>query len=808
MMAAKAPELIPSGIEPVDKLLGGLETGRIYLVHGEASGKSLFGIKFLIEGLKRGENGALVIRYSPEDAVRRFARLGYDCLEDVYSGRLVILEYSTEIIQQIMRLKVLTPVLRELEWLLGETRPRRLVFDPVTYLVAGEQGQLSSRVEEFTSWAQSFGATVTLVANGENDEVVRNITPLVRDSFRFDVKTTGERATRLFVFEKCEDIPDQPIEVNPARGVFLLSRTQKQESQEDSKLPRRSPFTGLDAITNPSELSAKPSTKSDLKAETGRHHAGTEHQVTVDAEKTIGSSDRPNITAPSTLGTFDSKEPSRTGKPSGGVNDARSGSSEEGKFDLLSDLLDDLAGAPSPIDLTALDADFFELEVPEPATEEGTRWVADLRNEGVKTQFSFGGQSSEGKSIDSGSGLIERTSEAGPGPSSQNKDAPERQGRRGSDAKKRIDLDSSISARAVEVLLRPPDVQSSVATSFSSATVAPTHSAEDRSVRPGVNPKDFNVLVINDDPASCRAITQALNEYTLEVVHDGVSGLATLISFKPDLVILDLELPIIDGFRILAHIRASLNMPIIVVSGSHMRASDRLLSTELGADYYMTEPFSPKELKQKARQLIARHRGITSWIVAGSSEERSERPARRGKDKKVSAQPESIGMPGDYFTSYPKFVAEVEMGVKASLEKGYVFSVVGCQIPNMTSDGGRGAIRLLELIRELVRDEDLISTNPWNYIVVLLADAEANGARAFVRRLRESIGKELQVEPSIWMRSFPELDTKVEESGSSSHETKKTGEQPVESISSEPSAPETAVRPDPHGSYIDLLEHL
>src|ERR1043165_3474292 len=142
MMTAKALNLIPSGIEPVDKLIGGLESGHLYLAHGEAAGKSLFGIKFLIEGLKRGENGALVIRYSPEDAVRRFARLGYDCLEDVYRGRLVILEYSDDIIQKIGKLRELTPVLRELEWLLGETRPKRLIFDPVASVLAGSEGNL------------------------------------------------------------------------------------------------------------------------------------------------------------------------------------------------------------------------------------------------------------------------------------------------------------------------------------------------------------------------------------------------------------------------------------------------------------------------------------------------------------------------------------------------------------------------------------------------------------------------------------------------------------------------------------------
>ncbi|HKP87686.1 MAG TPA: ATPase domain-containing protein, partial [Blastocatellia bacterium] len=176
-MDVKAPNIIPSGIEPVDKLLGGLESGQLYLVHGEASGKSLFGIKFLIEGLKRGENGALVIRHSREDVVRRFARLGYDCLEDVYSGRLLMLEYSGDIIQQIARLRQITPVLRELEWLLGETRPDRVIFDPVTSLVVGESGKLEPRVREFAEWARSFGATSVLIANGDKEDVIESFRP-------------------------------------------------------------------------------------------------------------------------------------------------------------------------------------------------------------------------------------------------------------------------------------------------------------------------------------------------------------------------------------------------------------------------------------------------------------------------------------------------------------------------------------------------------------------------------------------------------------------------------------------------------
>src|SRR4029453_14892769 len=194
-MESQSENMLISGIEPVDELMGGLNRGELYLVHGESVGKSLFGIKFLIEGLKQGENAALVIRYSPEDAVRRFARLGYDCLEDVYSGRLVILEYSDDIIQQISRLRELTPVLRELEWLLGETRPQRLIIDPVTSLVLSEVGNTNSRAQEFADWASSFGATVVLVANGDNQDVVDSFKPMVREVFRFEVRERADRAT-------------------------------------------------------------------------------------------------------------------------------------------------------------------------------------------------------------------------------------------------------------------------------------------------------------------------------------------------------------------------------------------------------------------------------------------------------------------------------------------------------------------------------------------------------------------------------------------------------------------------------------
>ena len=831
MMSAKAPKQIRSGIEPVDKLLGGLETGQLYLVHGDAAGKSLFGIKFLIEGLRRGETGALVIRYSPEDAVRRFARLGYDCLEDVYSGRLVILEYSNEIIQQIARLRALSPVLRELEWLLGVTKPDRLVFDPVTHLVVGD-GNLEARVKEFATWASSFGATVSLIANGDNEEVIRTFETLVSESFRFEVKEIDDRATRFLVFEK-SDIPDQPIEVDPSRGVFLLSRVRSAEPIAITAEPAQQAATPVPIETD----SQNSSSAAGASAIAGNPPVPESYPETIapleDTEpladlwsKTVGDllegmpDSRQSGAIPEETGT-------QTAIPDGaaGIGDAKPAEDNSGRTraatparqpradlpsDLLSDLLDDLAGAPSPLDLDALDMDYFELDLARhrPETTLLSVQVADISAE---TQSSGN---------DSPDVVVE--AESIPDPSGDQIDvsggdvvdeAVRATGERDFSARH----DSNLAARAVEILLRPPDASAGTITTVQSAPRSRPNARAGS--LPHVNPKEFNVLVIDDDVASSESSAQALSEYNVETVQDGISGLAKLISFRPDLVVLNVDLPIIDGFKILAHIRSSLNMPIIVVSGSRVRSSDRLLSTELGADYYLTKPFSVKELRHKARQLIARHRGISSWIVtAGRSEVRIPAPSADGhrverRGVRTGSAPASSAPTEDYFVDYTDFVSRVEKGVKAAIENGMSFSVVGCRVPQMTAAGGQTAIRLLELVHALVRGNDVISTNPHNDIVALLADADAAGARAFVSRLREHISRELNQEPSLWMRSFPDLEEKVESiraSASSYNPNRRAGdrlEQPAASRSGISSQIEpTSERPDARASYLDFLE--
>ena len=816
-MQAQPGKKINSGIEPVDELMSGLDHGQLYLVHGEASGKSLFGIKFLIEGLKQGKNGALVIRYSPEDAVRRFARLGYDCLEDVYSGRLVILEYSDDISQKIGKLRELTPLLRELEWLLGETKPERLIFDPVASVLAGASGNIQSRASEFAEWARSFGATVVLIASESNPEIIESFQPLVAESFRFDVREVGERAARFLAFEK-STIPDQAIEVDPSRGVFLLGSSYSTESGGQHRATPKPPSVAelesikeelravrdlkkeepvntvqtdlkeVSVLTDPASdnIDAGPTTvEEDYQARLKTHRLTPMEEEAFQAPR-ISSIGQPAQVVDLDLSTV---EPAGTA-PSAPVR-------SDVPVDELSYLLDDLTGASFPLDL-----DFPEMASPSKTPTQSMIKAAVLH---------------EDKGSVTGVGAVESESYASGNDLKNNSEVREPEAPEPRDKEASLLNDPEMAARAAELLLRAP--QEPLDT-FLSARVEHLAQVTDLTAHESSNalrPKDFNVLIIEDDAEMCDLLRETLGEYSLELVHDGVSGLARLIAFKPDLVILDFDLPIIDGFKVLTLIRTALNVPIIIVSGSRMRAIDRVMASELGADYYLTKPFSSKELRYKAKQLIARYRGINSWIVSPAPAA-AVSAGRRAADTEAASGTNAANEHNS-FMPYPAFAAEVEKRVKSALTGGAQFSIVGCRLREITSDGGRPALRLLEIVRELARDGDLISSNSLNDMVVLLDDAGSVGARSFVGRLRNRVLQELNQEPAIWMRSFPDIGEAARSTaprkGSESAVTRdpRSTDRTNQAQDRDKSLPsrdsyEGQKKTDPLDSYIDFLEQL
>ena len=93
--------------------------------------------------------------------------------------------------------------------------------------------------------------------------------------------------------------------------------------------------------------------------------------------------------------------------------------------------------------------------------------------------------------------------------------------------------------------------------------------------------------------------------YNVVIAHDGGNGLALARREKPDLIVLDLMLPEMDGFDVCREIRKESDVPIIMLT-AHVEEMDKLIGLELGADDYLTKPFSPRELVARVKVVLRR----------------------------------------------------------------------------------------------------------------------------------------------------------------------------------------------------------
>ncbi|AZQ39671.1 response regulator transcription factor [Streptomyces cyaneochromogenes] len=119
-----------------------------------------------------------------------------------------------------------------------------------------------------------------------------------------------------------------------------------------------------------------------------------------------------------------------------------------------------------------------------------------------------------------------------------------------------------------------------------------------------------HVLVAEDDEMQAELIRRSLlaEGHTATVVHDGSAALDAVRRRRPDLVVLDLMLPVIDGFGVCRVLRRNPENPDIPVLMLTARSAedDVLLGLELGADDYMTKPYSPRELMARIRTVLRR----------------------------------------------------------------------------------------------------------------------------------------------------------------------------------------------------------
>lgn len=117
------------------------------------------------------------------------------------------------------------------------------------------------------------------------------------------------------------------------------------------------------------------------------------------------------------------------------------------------------------------------------------------------------------------------------------------------------------------------------------------------------------ILIVDDDNNIAELISLYLTKECFEtmIVNDGESALAAIESFAPNMLLLDLMLPGIDGYQVCREVRAKSSTPIIMLSAKG-EIFDKVLGLELGADDYMEKPFDSKELVARVKAVLRRYK--------------------------------------------------------------------------------------------------------------------------------------------------------------------------------------------------------
>ena len=141
------------------------------------------------------------------------------------------------------------------------------------------------------------------------------------------------------------------------------------------------------------------------------------------------------------------------------------------------------------------------------------------------------------------------------------------------------------------------------------------------------------VLLVDDDTQSLRAlrITLAARGYTVLTAADGRTALRVAADHEPDVIVLDLGLPDRDGADVIAHLRSSTSVPIIVLS-ARTDSADKVHALDRGADDYVTKPFGMAELLARMRAAVRR---------AGSGGDAADSPIRARRPSPSTSPPRS-----------------------------------------------------------------------------------------------------------------------------------------------------------------------
>ena len=115
------------------------------------------------------------------------------------------------------------------------------------------------------------------------------------------------------------------------------------------------------------------------------------------------------------------------------------------------------------------------------------------------------------------------------------------------------------------------------------------------------------ILIIDDDKELTELLDEFLSEhkYKTQIYHNPIEAIKALEKQTPDLILLDIMMPEMDGFQVLRKIRETLDLPVIMLTAKG-EVSDKVVGLELGADDYLAKPFEPRELLARIQSILRR----------------------------------------------------------------------------------------------------------------------------------------------------------------------------------------------------------